>query len=137
MKGMMTMSKKKTKKSEPAIEDSPRTDILSLGQRVRVAKKSRVVDEHRAGEGAPPDTLGPIDQDVTGVEGEVCGPAYESPIKNGAHCVPIKLDNEAVIGVPVDRLEQPSGVSKSRAGYDRAYERGYEKAFGVRKNKKG
>lgn len=137
---MMTMSKKKTPKkpepsNDPVEEATPK--FLGLGERVRVARKSRVVDPHRAGEGVAPDVLDPIDQDVTGVEGEVCGPAYESPIKDGARCVPIKLANEAVIGVPEDRLERPRGESRSRAGYDRAYERGYDEAFRAGKNKKG
>lgn len=130
------MASKKKSKSNPTSENGQSTRVFGIGESVRVSKKSRVVDKDRAGEGSPPGTLEPIDQDVTGLEGEVIGPAYESPLKDGAHCVPIKLANEAVIGVPVDRLERPRGVSNGRSGYDPAYERGYDRAFRGSKKKR-
>ena len=79
--------------------------IFGLGERVKIAKKSRVVDTERAQEGLPPDDRPAIDQDVTGIEGEVTGIPYESREK-GEVCVPIKLENEAVISVPESRLER-------------------------------
>lgn len=82
--------------------------IFALGERVRVAKKSRVVDKQRAQEGLPKDKKyrPPIDVDVTGISGEVCAPAYESPSRGGEIMVPIRLPNEAVIAVPEDRVER-------------------------------
>lgn len=78
---------------------------FAQGERVRVSKKSRVVDEDRLNEGQDPSTLPIIDQDVTGFEGEVCGDSYDAPSGKGV-CIPIKLPNHAVISVPEDRLER-------------------------------
>jgi len=79
---------------------------FAYGDRVRVAKKSRVVDKEREHENLSDEDKVPIDQDVTGLEGEVTGESYASTTKPGEYCVPIKLPNEAVIAVPEKRLER-------------------------------
>jgi hypothetical protein len=98
---------------------------FGMGEKVRISKKSRVVDRARSMES----DKSPIDQDVTGAEGEVTAAPYESPLKDGECCVPIKLASGAVVGVPESRLE-PASVSRSRAGYSRRYAEEHEKVFG-------
>ncbi len=80
--------------------------MFAVGEKVRVAKKSHVIDRERANEGLADDDRIPIEQDVTGYEGEVCSQPYDSPMKDGTSCVPIRLPNDAVIGVPEDRVER-------------------------------
>ncbi|MGI0149550.1 MAG: hypothetical protein ACREDF_08485 [Thermoplasmata archaeon] len=82
--------------------------IFATGEEVRVKKKSRIVDQDRALENIAPENRVPIDQVVTGVQGMVCSEPYASPMKDGEYCVPIKLANDAVIGVPESRLERVS-----------------------------
>jgi hypothetical protein len=90
--------------------------VFGLGEKLRVRKKSRLVDKDRLQEGSRA-SLPPLDVDVTGVEGEVCAPAYENAAR-GEVLVPIRLPNEAVIAVPEDRLERagtPPPPSRQRA----------------------
>ena len=94
----------------------PAARFFAQGEKLVVAKKSIVVDKERAHEnlakGAPP-----IEQDVTGVTGEVCGDSYQSPGKDGETCVPLRLGNEAVIAVPESRLERVDrSVGRSDGG---------------------
>lgn len=80
--------------------------IFAPGESVKIAKKSRVVDKARAHENLPPEARVPIDMDVTGVEGEVCGTPYHSSDKGGEVCVPIQMRDGNVLGVPAKRLER-------------------------------
>lgn len=107
--------------------------IFGMGGKVRIAKKSRVVDKGRAHEGLSEEDKHPIDQDVTGEEGEICGGEYQSTTKDGEYCVPIKLKNGAVVGVPETRLEPVQAGRAPRSGYSRRYSENIEKIF---KNKK-
>jgi hypothetical protein len=78
---------------------------FAQGEKVKVAKKSRVVDKEREHENVEPSTLPEIDQDVTGLTGEVYGESYYSD-KRGETLHPIMLPNGAVIAVPEKRLER-------------------------------
>lgn len=87
---------------------------FAQGERVKVAKKSRVVDKEREFEGVDPASLPIIDQDVTGMEGEVYSESYYSE-QRGETLTPIMLGNGAVISVPEKRLER---ADKSRRHVD-------------------
>jgi hypothetical protein len=109
-----------------------RERFFKIGEKVRVAKKSHVIDRERDGEGLDPEDRVPIEEDVTGYEGEVCSQPYESPLKDGASCVPIRLPNDAVIGVPEDRIEREGERSRSFGWSARAAET-WERVFGKKK----
>ena len=94
----------KKRKAKQGVEISSRP--FAAGELVKVAKKSHVLDVERQHEGVDPAGLPPIDQDVTGMEGEICGEPYESIPKGGEVCVPIRVANGAVISVPEARLER-------------------------------
>lgn len=108
------------------------------GTRVRIKKKSRVVDKDRINEGFRPGEPRPeIDQDVTGREGVVCGSPYDSPLKDGERCVPIRLAGGAVISVPENRLGRTSGESVSRAGWSRSWDAAWDRFAGKTRRPKG
>ena len=86
--------------------------IFNVGEKVRVQKKSWVIDKERAQEGLPAEEKIPIEQNVTGETCEVTALPYWSEEK-GEYCVPLKLPNEAVISVPESRLERSAGGSPS------------------------
>lgn len=98
--------------------------FFATGEKVKVAKKSRVVDKQRGQEGVARKScrskgpaLPPIDVDAMGWEGEVCAGPYENA-KRGEVLVPIRLPNQAVIAVPENRLERteaspPPGVQRA------------------------
>ena len=96
----MAKAKKTKSKKEPK-----QNRVFGLGERVKIAKKSWVVDRERSQEGLPQDDRAPIEQDMTGQECEVVGVPYWSEQK-GEVCVPLRLNNEAVISVPEERLER-------------------------------
>lgn len=105
---------KSKSRRKPASSDAVEGNrFFDMGQKVKIAKKSRVVDKERLNEGLSPDDRVPIDQDVTGVEGEVCAPSYYNE-KRGEYLVPIKLPNEAIVCVPEQRLEK-AGLKKERS----------------------
>lgn len=86
--------------------------LFGMGEEVKIAKKSRVVDKERRHEGLAKKDRIPIDVDVTGVEGRVTAPPYWSE-KRGQVMVPIKLPNEAVVCVPEDRLEKVAKLPRN------------------------
>jgi hypothetical protein len=99
----------KKKKARVGTEYSSRQ--FMTGEKVKVAKKTHVIDREREHEGATPGTLPPVEQDVTGMEGEICGEPYESQSKDGEVCVPIRVGNGAIIAVPEKRLERAERTS--------------------------
>jgi hypothetical protein len=103
-----------------------------MDERVKIVKKSHVIDRERAHEGLAEAEREPIEADVTGAEGVVTAPPYENP-QRGETFVPIKLENGAVVSVPEKRLERVKVGAGSRAGakvgYSREYEKGYDRAF--------
>jgi hypothetical protein len=111
-----------------------RERFFKIGEKVRVAKKSHIIDRERDGEGLPPEERVPIEEDVTGYEGEVCSQPYESPLKDGASCVPIRLPNDAVIGVPEDRIEREGETSRS-FGWSAKAAATWDRVFGKKKKK--
>lgn len=119
---------------------------FAMGERVKIAKKSHVIDRERLHEGLAEAEREPIEADVTGAEGEVTAPPYENP-QRGETFVPMKLSNGAVVSVPESRLERvkvggSGSGGKASVGYSREYAKGYDRAFSgrnrqVRKKKKG
>jgi hypothetical protein len=109
-----------------------RDRFFRIGEKVRVAKKSHVIDRERDGEGLAPEDRVPIEEDVTGYEGEVCSQPYESPMKDGTSCVPIRLPNDAVIGVPEDRIER-EGESRRSFGWSARAAATWDRVFGKKK----
>jgi hypothetical protein len=97
-------AKKNKSKAKQGVEVSSRQ--YAAGEKVKVAKKTHVIDREREHEGSDPGTLPPVEQDVTGMEGEICGEPYESIPKGGEVCVPIRVANGAIISVPEVRLER-------------------------------
>ena len=87
--------------------------FFKVGEKVKVVGKSHVIDKARDNEGLAPEDRTPIEEDVTGYEGEVCAQPYESPMKDGGECIPIRLPNDAVIGVPSERIERTSVLAGS------------------------
>ena len=112
---------------------SPQQRYFGVGQPVKVKRKSWVVDREREGEGSKPGVLPPIEQDMTGVEGVVCSDPYESPEKG--MCVPLQLENGAVISVPEERIEK-SHPGSSRAGYTPAWGAAWDRASKPTKGKR-
>lgn len=110
----------------------PKNRLFKIGEKVRVAKRSHVIDREREGEGLAPEDRVPIEQDVTGYEGEVCSQPYESPLKDGTSCIPIRLPNDAVIGVPEDRVER-EGERRS-FGWSKPFADTWERVFGKKKS---
>jgi hypothetical protein len=106
--------------------------FFKIGEKVKVAKKSHVIDRERDGEGLAPEDRVPIEEDVTGYEGEVCSQPYESPLKDGTSCVPIRLANDAVIGVPEDRVER-EGESRT-FGWSKRFAESWDRVFGKKKS---
>lgn len=103
--------------------------FFEQGEKVRISKKSRVVDTDRAQEGEK--DLPPIDQDVTGCEGSIHAAPYESPMKDGEVCVPIRLKNGAIVGVPENRLESAGSNKKIHSGVvTNLFRKGWERIFG-------
>lgn len=108
-------------------------EMLAFGEKVTIRKKSTVVDESRTQEGyGPPEDRRPINQDVTGQQGQVCGESYESPLKDGESCVPIRLRNGAIVGVPESRLGR-GGAGKPRTGWTRKFAGAWLRIFGQTK----
>jgi hypothetical protein len=89
--------------------------VFAQDEKLVVKKKSRLYDKDRKQEGiqsakdSPPPAL---DMDVTGISGRVCGETYHNPTRD-EYMVPIRLENDAVISVPEDRLERESPSSPS------------------------
>jgi len=110
----MAKRKSKTKESRPK-----QNRVFGLGEKVKIAKKSWVVDRERSQEGLPQEERVPIEQDMTGQECEVTGFPYWSEEK-GEACVPIKLSNEAVISVPESRLERAHRHTPTRERLERS-----------------
>ncbi len=111
-----------------------RSEELADGDSVKVAKKSVVVDKDRIQEGLPEDQRTPLESDVTGVTGSVCGTPYFSKEK-GEMCVPVTLRSGAVIGVPESRLDVPTG-NPARIGYSRRYADQHDRIFGKKKKER-
>jgi hypothetical protein len=105
-------AKSSRRKPAPTSDPVEGNRFFDMGQKVKIAKKSRVVDKERLNEGLSPDDRVPIDQDVTGVEGEVCAPSYYNA-KRGEYLIPVRLPNEAIVCVPEQRLEK-TGLKKAR-----------------------
>ncbi len=101
---------------------------FGFGEVVRVSQKSRVVDKDRVQEGLGQEDRRSIDQDVTSVRGEICASPYSSPLKDGKQCVPIRLANGAVVGVPEDRLERDE--PRPTSGWSRRFANAWERIFG-------
>ena len=111
---------------------SSRTNFAP-GQKVRIAKKSFVIDKEREAEHLAPEDRIPIEEDVTGMEGEIAAPPYESPSKGNAVHIPIRVPEGGILGVPEDRLEavEPASVSGGRVatGYNPRFAAGWKKVF--------
>jgi hypothetical protein len=112
---------------------------LMPGTRVKIAKRSHVIDREREHENLAPEDRIPIEAEVTGMEGTVMSTPYESPSKGGEVCVPIEVGNGAVLGVPENRLE-PVGPAAGHHGRGRVatgtnprYAAGWERVFGRKK----
>ena len=114
---------------------SIRSEEVDDGDLVKVAKKSVVVDKERALEGIPEDQRTPLESDVTGVTGSVCGTPYFSKEK-GENCVPVRLRSGAVIAVPEGRLDKVPAGNSARIGYSPRYSRNHDRVFGGKKNRK-
>jgi hypothetical protein len=89
--------------------------MFDRGEEVKIAKKSRLVDVARAHEDLTPEARVPIDMDVTGVQGRICGTPYHSTSKDGEVCVPIELGDGNVLGIPASRLERTSRTPRTDA----------------------
>lgn len=97
-----------------------RNRFFSVGEKVVVKKKTHLLDKERAHEGIPRDKktgkflthVEPIDENVTGIEGEVESGAYASPTKGGEWYVPMRLPTGGVISVPESRLERRSNTPR-------------------------
>jgi len=113
----------------------PIPGTFESGARVRISK-GRVVDEKREHEQIPPDQRIPIDEDVSGLEGNIIGPPYES--KGKLH-VPVEVGTGGLLGVPEDRLEpvRTATMSGERfvTGFSRRYGAGYDRAFAKKRSK--
>lgn len=114
----------------------PIPGTFERGARVRISK-GRVVDEKREHEQIPEDQRIPIDEDVSGLEGNVIGPPYES--KGKLH-VPVEVGTGGLLGVPEDRLEpvRSAGTMSGERivmGFNRRYEAGYDRAFAKKRSK--
>lgn len=87
------------------------------GERVKIARKTRVVDKERANEGMhdiPVKDRPELNVDVTGAGGEVLAGSYRSPSKGGEICVPVQLPGvNGPIAVPESRLEREPGTGGS------------------------
>lgn len=91
-----------------------RNRFFRTGEPVVVKKKTHLVDRERKHEGIPKDVVAqPIDENVTGVEGEVEGGAYQSPTKAGEWYVPIRVGNGGIISIPESRLERQSNTPRT------------------------
>lgn len=127
--------------------------FFKLGERVVVKKKTHLVDREREHEGIPKDvTPEAIDENVTGIEGEVESGSYASPSKGGEVYVPIRVGNGGIISVPEGRLERTqntpsakrepvergrSSVSREDLAFWRKYFRQEEELKRLKKTKKG
>jgi hypothetical protein len=111
---------------------SSRTNFAP-GQKVRIAKKSFVIDKEREAEHLAPEDRIPIEENVTGLEGEIAAPPYESPSKGNAVHIPIRVPEGGILGVPEDRLEavEPASVSGGRVatGFTPRYAKGWKRVF--------
>lgn len=121
-----------------------RNRFFRNGEQVVVKKKTHLLDKERKHEGIPRDKktgkflvpVQPIDEDVTGIEGEVESGAYLNA-QRGEFMVPIRVGNGGVIAVPESRLERaantptlersdpsgPSAVSKETLDFWRSWGR--------------
>jgi hypothetical protein len=90
------------------------------GERVKIARKTRVVDKERANEGMhniPVKDRPELDVDVTGAGGEVVGGSYTSPSK-GELCVPVQLPGvSGPIAVRESSLERDPVGGSSRVAF--------------------
>ncbi len=118
-----------------SVDDVP-VSLLPENTPVRIARESVIVDEKREQEGLSEAERIPIKQDVTGLEGEIAGGAYESPQKDGEVCVPIRLTSGAVVGVPESRLEPADNGTIRAGGGDPLYDVGWDRVFGKKKRRK-
>lgn len=112
--------------------------LLLPGTRVKIARRSHVIDRERAHENLAPEDRVPIEEEVTGLEGTVMSTPYESPSKGGEVCVPIEVGAGAVLGVPEDRLEPvgPARGGRVTTGSNPRYAAGWDRVFGRKKRKK-
>lgn len=128
-----------------------RNRFFESDEKVRVRKKTHLLDKERKHEGIPKGVKAqPIDEDVTGIEGRVEGGAYQSPTKGGEWMVPIRVGNGGVISVPESRLERvnntpkkershesgPSAMSQESISFWRSYFRKEEELKRLRKKTK-
>lgn len=89
--------------------------FFNHGERVVVKKKTHLLDKERQHEGIPGDVKAEqIDENVTGIEGEVEAGSYASPTKGGEIYVPIRVGNGGVISVPESRLERMNNTPSAR-----------------------
>jgi len=93
--------------------------LFVQGERLKIKKKSHVVDKERAHEELTPEEKVPIEYDVTGAECEVDGAPYSSPGKDGEICTPVRMQDGSLIGVPEDRLERVSNTPAREVDEDR------------------
>lgn len=81
--------------------------LIPVGEKIRVQKKTWLVDKERQHEGIPKGVEAqPIEENVTGIEGRVASSAYQSPTKGGAWHVPVEVGSGGIISVPVERIER-------------------------------
>ncbi len=89
---------------------SKRDRNFAVGETVRIARKSYVIDRERANENIPEDRKVPIEQDVTGVSGVVQDGDYPSEQRN-EHMIPVEISPGVILSVPEKRLERARGAS--------------------------
>ncbi len=136
---MPRLKKKPKKKKETRVQGEQQLSPVSMGDAVKIHKKSRLVDEKREGEGRKSGELDPINVDVTGREGHVVAPPYFNE-QRGENMVPIRLSladgspnpNGGILSIPMDRLS----VRTSARRNSRKYSAGWEKIWGKPKNGK-
>lgn len=88
--------------------------LFNAGEKVKVKKKTHLLDEKREHEGIPKGYHAEkIDEKVTGIEGEIAGSAYQSPQKGGEWHIPIRVGAGGIIAVPQDRLERENNTPRT------------------------
>jgi hypothetical protein len=81
--------------------------FFQTGEKVVVKKKTHLLDVKREQEGIPKNVKAePIDENVTGIEGEIEGAAYQSPTKGNQWMIPIRVGAGGIISIPEERLER-------------------------------
>lgn len=105
--------------TDTPLDDAP--EVFPAGEEVKIARKAHVIDRERENEGLKEDKKVPLEMDVTGFKGYVCGMPYASKTKDGETCVPIDLGDGSVLAVPTKRLER---VNRTPRREENAEQRG-------------